>query len=235
LKMRVKKEHESYYDRVHLWGKISSVSALVMMLAVPLAICAYLDVWPKASGVFNGLLKIIPLFWTVAIIEVITYAPLLGAGGTYLSFVTGNISNLKLPCGLNALKNAGVKSNTPEGEVISTIAIAVSAITTTVVIAVGVVLFSPLLPLITAEDSFFAPALKQILPALFGALAGGYFAKYFKLYYLPVFIGVLVLVFAPELPVGTLIPVTVLISLLAAHLMYKKGLISVESDSDEGK
>lgn len=225
MNTKIDKSLASYYDKVHFWGKISSISALLMMLAVPSVICAYLDVWPRASGVISGLVKVVPLFWTVAIIEVVTYAPLLGAGGTYLSFVTGNISNLKLPCGLNALKNAGFKSNSPEGEVISTIAIAVSAITTTVVIAIGVLVFSPLLPLITAEDSFFAPSFKQILPALFGALAAGYFGKYFKISILPILVGVLVLIFAPNLPVGTLIPITVVVSLLGAHIMYKKALI----------
>ena len=44
----------------------------------------------------------------------------------YLSFVTGNISNLKLPCALAALEQAGLKANSEEGEVVSTIAIAVS-------------------------------------------------------------------------------------------------------------
>ncbi|NLP47946.1 MAG: hypothetical protein GX345_03270 [Clostridiales bacterium] len=219
------KNERTYYDKVHRWGKISSISALAMMLSVPIAICLYFDIWPSAAGVFKGLLKIVPLFWTVAIIEVITYAPLLGAGGTYLSFVTGNISNLKLPCGLNAMENAGVRANSEEGEVISTIAIAASAITTTLVIALGVVVFSPLLPYLTAEESFFAPAFKQILPALFGALAAGYFGKYFKISILPIAVGIVVLIFAPKLPVGTLIPITVIFSLLGAHIMYKKKLV----------
>ncbi|MEI6579431.1 MAG: hypothetical protein WCN92_08225, partial [Eubacteriales bacterium] len=108
---------KTYFDKVHRWGRISSISALVVMMCIPLSICIYLDVWPQAGNVFKGLLSIIPMFWSVAVIEVLTYAPMLGAGGTYLSFVTGNISNLKLPCGLNAMQNANVRANTEEGEV----------------------------------------------------------------------------------------------------------------------
>ena len=212
----------TYFDKVHRWGKISSLTSLVVMLSVPLAICVYFDVWPQASVVLNGLLKIIPLFWSVAVIEVITYAPMLGAGGTYLSFVTGNISNLKLPCGLNAMQNAEVRANTEEGEVISTIAIAASAITTTIIIALGVLLFSPLLPLLTKEGSLFAPAFQQVIPALFGALGAGYFAKHWKISILPIAFGIAVLVFAPAFPAGTLIFVTVAVSLLGTHIMYKK-------------
>ena len=75
-----------------------------------------------------GLLKLIPTYWTVAVVEVIVYTPMLGAGGTYLSFVTGNIANLKLPCAINAMEGADVKANSEEGEVVSTIAIATSSI-----------------------------------------------------------------------------------------------------------
>lgn len=215
----------TYFDKVHRWGKVFSLTALAAMLAIPLSICLYFDVWPQADLVLKGLLKVIPLFWSVAVIEVLTYAPMLGAGGTYLSFVTGNISNLKLPCGLNAMQNAKVRPNTEEGEVISTIAIAASSLTTTAIIAVGVLVFSPLLPKMTAEESVFAPAFQQVLPALFGALGAGYFAKHWRLTVLPIFFGVLVLLFSPALPVGTLIPVTVIVSLLGAQVMYKKGMV----------
>ncbi|MFR4009250.1 MAG: hypothetical protein ACLT0Y_08275 [Christensenellales bacterium] len=58
-----------------------------------------------------------PIFWTVGTIEVFTYAPMLGAGGSYLGFVTGNLTNLKVPCALNAMRSAGVEPGSEEGEV----------------------------------------------------------------------------------------------------------------------
>lgn len=212
----------AYFDKVHRWGKISSVTALAVMLCIPLSICLYYDVWPAAGNVFKGLAVVIPMFWSVAVVEVLTYSPLLGAGGTYLSFVTGNISNLKLPCGLNAMQNAKVRANSEEGEVISTIAIAASSITTTLIIALGVIVFAPVLPRITAENSPFNAAFRQMLPALFGALGAGYFVKHWKISILPVAAGTLILAFAPEMAVGLLIPLTVIVSLAGAHLMYKK-------------
>ena len=122
---------KNYIDKVHTWGRIWTVSALLFMLAVPLAISVYFDAWPEASGLFNGLLRVLPLFWATAVIEVVSYAPILGAGGAYLSFVTGNITNLKLPCALAAMESAKVQPNTEEGEVITTIAVASSATTGT--------------------------------------------------------------------------------------------------------
>ncbi|MBQ2759476.1 MAG: hypothetical protein IKJ88_07885 [Clostridia bacterium] len=211
----------TYFDKVHTWGRIWSVTALAVLVAVPVSICLYFNVWPAAQDVFKALIKVIPLYWGTAVIEVITYTPMLGAGGTYLSFVTGNISNLKLPAGLNAMENAKVRANSEEGEVISTIAIGVSAITTTVIIAVGVLLFSPVLPYLTNPDSVFAPAFTYVLPALFGALGAGYFKKNWKIAIFPIVIGCLVLVFAPTLVVGTLLFITIVAAMLGAMLLLK--------------
>jgi hypothetical protein len=202
------------------------------MLMFPAAICLYLNVWPSFHDVFSGLIKIIPLFWTTAVIEVVSYTPVLGAGGTYLSFVTGNITNLKLPCGLNAMESAGVKAQSEEGEVVSTIAIATSAITTTLILAVGVLLFSPVLPLIK-ESKLLAPAFQQVLPALFGALGAGYFMKHWRISILPIVVMVIVLVFSGGIPAGTLVPIGVVVSLLGAFGMFKLGWIgSKEPDAE---
>lgn len=95
------KQAKTYYDKVHTWGRISTVTALCVLLMFPMAICLYLGVFPPFEKVFQGLLKVIPLYWSVAVVEVIFYTPMLGAGGAYLSFVTGNIVNLKLPCAIS--------------------------------------------------------------------------------------------------------------------------------------
>ncbi|NLO45681.1 MAG: hypothetical protein GX107_04155 [Clostridiales bacterium] len=216
---------KTYYDKVHLWGRISSVTALFVMLSVPLFICLRYDAWPPIQGVIKGLAAVLPLYWATAVIEVVCYAPMLGAGGMYLSFVTGNISNLKLPCALSAMESSKVKPNTEEGEIITTIAVATSAIVTTIIIAAGVVLFTPILPCITEKDSVFAPAFQQVLPALFGAIGAGYFVKHWKISVLPIIIGIVILLAAPSTAVGLLIPFTVVVSLAGAHIMYKKGIL----------
>ncbi|MBQ2903904.1 MAG: hypothetical protein IJD78_00600 [Clostridia bacterium] len=212
---------KNYFDRVHRWGILWNIGALLMLLSIPVAISVYYNAWPELSVLWSVLSKLMLLYWVTAVIEVITYVPMLGAGGTYLSFVTGNITNLKLPVGLAAMENAKVRANTEEGEVISTIAIGVSSITTTIIIAVGVLAFSPVLPLITAEGSAFKPAFEWVLPALFGALGASYFAKHWKLVPLPVIVGVIVLIFSPTMGVGTLMFVTIVAAVLGAFGLYK--------------
>ena len=97
---------ERYNNRTHIYGRFWVITALVGFIMIPLAISAHLDAWPSAAAVFKGLAPIALLFYPTAIIEVVTYTPLLGSGATYLSFVTGNISNLKLPCALSAMDMA---------------------------------------------------------------------------------------------------------------------------------
>lgn len=213
---------KNYFDRVHRWGILWDVGALLLLLAIPTAISTYLGVWPELQVMAKVMPKLMLLYWVTAVIEVLTYVPMLGAGGTYLSFVTGNITNLKLPCGLAAMETAKVRPNTEEGEVVSTIAIGVSSITTTIIIAVGVLAFSPILPKITEEGSVFKPAFEQVLPALFGALGASYFAKHWKLSIAPILVGVLILIFSPTMPVGTLMFITIVAAVGAGLIMYKK-------------
>ncbi|MBQ3602868.1 MAG: hypothetical protein IJA02_03410 [Clostridia bacterium] len=219
-----KNTNKPYIDRVHSWGRISSVTALCVLLMFPVAVCLYLDVFPPISGILQGLLKLIPTYWTVAVVEVIVYTPMLGAGGTYLSFVTGNIANLKLPCAISAMEGADVKANSEEGEVISTIAIATSAIVTTAVLAIGIIAFAPFLQSFT-ENALLKPAFAQVLPALFGALGAGYFIKHWRISFFPIIVMIIVLVFAPTMGASTLLFVGIVASVGGALFMYKKGML----------
>ena len=99
----------AYNDKSHFYGRIWILSALGLLLAVPAAICLYYNAWPEGTAVLKGLLGVAPIYWTVAAIEVFTYGPMLGTGGSYLAFVTGNITNIKAPAALSAMENADAK------------------------------------------------------------------------------------------------------------------------------
>lgn len=217
--------NHSYNDKSHLFGRIWILSALGLLLAVPASICLYYNAWPAGTAVLKGLLGVAPIFWTVSVIEVFTYGPMLGTGGSYLAFVTGNITNIKAPAALSAMENAGVKPGTEEGEVISTIAIATSSIVTTIVIGLGVLLLSFLTPILNSP--VLKPAFDNVLPALFGGLAVVYISKNWKLSLAPLIFMIVLFLLVPSLAasVGVLVPVGALISLAAARILYKKNLI----------
>ncbi len=214
-----------YINKTHTYGRIWVIVTLLLFLSVPALICWHLGVSPKFEMIGKGLATVALVFYPTAVVEVLTYTPLLGAGGTYLSFVTGNISNLKLPVALNAMESAKVKPNTEESEVISTVSIAVSSIVTTLIIAVCVLAFFPLLHNITDPESPFAPAFQQVTPALFGALCASYLAKHWKISILPIAVLTIILIFSGSIGTGVLIPIGVIVSLIGAHLMFKKGIV----------
>lgn len=223
--MKMKKEL-SYMDSVHRDGRIWNITMMLLLLAFPVAVAIAFKAMPDWQGVIGGLIGTAPMYWAVGVVEVITYIPMLGAGGSYLSFVTGNISNLKLPCAINALENAKVDAKSEEGEIVSTIAIAVSSIVTTVIIALGVLLIVPLNPILSSP--VLKPAFDQMLPALFGALGVALISKNWKLAIAPVALMLVLFIFVPALDssmVGIMVPVGVIFTILFSRFLYKKGTI----------
>ena len=224
-----KNTEKTYRDGVHTVGRIWTLFGIIMLLMVPVVVCVFYNAWPEMNVVWKGLLGVLPIFWTVGFIEVLTYVPMLGTGGSYLGFMTGNLSNLKVPCVLNSMESAGVKPGTDEGEVISTIATAVSALVTTLIIALGVILLSQIRWII--ESPTLQPAFDNILPALFGGLAIVYVTKNAKISAAPLIFMIIVFICVPSLSgsVGIMVPVGVIIALIAARIMYKKGILGKES------
>ena len=214
-----------YLKKTDRAGKFWIWTAAFVIVMVPVVICIGYNAWPPITAVLKGLLGVAPIYWTVGAIEVITYTPMLGTGGTYLAFVTGNITAIKAPSALNAMENAGVKPGSEEGEVISTMAIATSSIVTTLIVAAGVLAISALTPLLNSET--LAPAFDNILPALFGGLGIVYISKNIKIAIIPMLFFVVLFLLVPSLAesVGILVPVGVLITLGTARVLYKKGLV----------
>ena len=220
------KKELSYIDSVHRAGRIWNLSMVVLLLAFPVTAALLFGAAPDWKALGLGLLATAPMYWAVGAIETITFVPMLGAGGRYLSFVTGNISNLKLPCAINALEQNGVSANSEEGELVSTIAIAVSSIVTTLVILIGVVCIVPLTPIL--EAPVLEPAFAQMLPALFGGLGVAFVSKNWKLAMAPVLLMLVLFITIPALNAGTvgiMVPVSVVFTIAVARVLYKRGVL----------
>jgi len=220
------KKNLSYIDSVHRDGRIWNISVMILLLAFPLTVAFLFGVSPDWGALLVGLLATAPMYWAVGAIETVTFTPMLGAGGSYLSFVTGNISNLKLPCALNALEQNGVSATSEEGEIISTIAIATSSIVTTIIIILGVICIVPLTPIL--EAPVLEPAFAQMLPALFGGLGVAFVSKNWKIAVAPVCLMLVLFIFIPALnsgTVGIMVPVSVLFTIAIARILYKRGVL----------
>lgn len=220
------KKNLSYIDSVHRDGTIWNLAVMALLIAFPIAVAVIFRAAPDFGALVVGLISTAPMYWAVGVIETITFVPMLGAGGSYLSFVTGNISNLKLPCAINALEQNEVSASSEEGEIISTIAIATSSIVTTIIIIIGVVCIVPLTPIL--EAPVLEPAFAQMLPALFGGLGVAFVSKNWKIAVAPVVLMLILFIFVPALNAGTvgiMVPVSVLFTIGASRILYKKGVL----------
>lgn len=220
------KKNLSYIDSVHRDGTIWNIGVMILLILFPLTVAFLFGAAPDWGALVVGLIATAPMYWAVGAIEAITFVPMLGAGGSYLSFVTGNISNLKLPCALNALEQNEVSASSEEGEIISTIAIATSSIVTTIIIIIGVICIVPLTPILSAP--VLEPAFAQMLPALFGGLGVAFVSKNWKIAIAPVVLMLILFIFVPALNAGTvgiMVPVSVLFTIGVARVLYKRGVL----------
>ena len=220
------KKNLSYIDSVHRDGTVWNIGVMILLMLFPVSVAFLFGAMPDWKALVLGLIATAPMYWAVGVIETITFVPMLGAGGSYLSFVTGNISNLKLPCALNALEQNEVSATSEEGEIISTIAIATSSIVTTVIIVIGVICIVPLTPIL--EAPVLEPAFAQMLPALFGGLGVAFVSKNWKIAIAPVALMLVLFISIPALnsgTVGIMVPVSVLFTIGVARLLYKRGIV----------
>ena len=220
------RDTNTYMNSVHRDGRIWNIGMMLLLILFPVSVAFLFGAAPDWAALALGLLATAPMYWAVGIIETFTFVPMLGAGGSYLSFVTGNISNLKLPCALNALEQNEVSASSEEGEIISTIAIAVSSIVTTVIILIGVICIVPLTPIL--EAPVLEPAFAQMLPALFGGLGVAFVSKNWKIAVAPVVLMLILFIFVPALNAGTvgiMVPVSVLFTIAVSRILYKKGVL----------
>lgn len=214
---------EDFNKGLHRIGKFTMLFGIIVLLAVPFVIAGIYGVSIDGKGFLAGFAKVAIVYIPVAIVEFLVYAPMLGAGGSYISFITGNVTNMKIPCAMNARDIAGTEVGTPENEIVSTISTATSAIVTTLVIVVGVVLLIPLQPVLQSET--LAPAFDYVVPALFGALGLKYFSKSPQIAVIPVVLMSLLCIIVPSMISQTsilMIPSGGL-ALLIGFLLFKRG------------
>ena len=213
---------EQFNRRTHVLGRIVSAIMLALLVGAPFLIGTFLGAMPDLGAVAKGFLSV-GLVWTVSsVAEFLIYTPMLGAGGGYLAFITGNLINMKIPCAVNARDIVGTKTGTAENEIISTLSIATSSLVTIVVLALGVALLVPLQPVL--QSPVLQPAFANVVPALFGAMAYQYFRKNVQVAVAPLVVMSLLFMLVPSLTGSTsfmIIPSGAL-AIGIAYSMYRK-------------
>ena len=213
---------EQYNARTHTYGRIGLIIGLLLMLGCPFVMGLILGAMPDMNAFWKGFVQVALVYIPSCAVEFLIYTPMLGAGGSYLAFITGNLINMKIPCMMNARGITDAEAGSPESEIVSTLSIAASAVTTTVVIALGVLLLIPLQPILSSPT--LAPAFNNVVPALFGALAYQYFRKGIKIVALPLTVMTVLCVAIPSMigSVGFLIIPSGAMAIGVGYVLWKR-------------
>lgn len=230
-------DKNSYFNRAHTLGRIGTIIAIAFMLGIPVVICVVYDIMPTFNQVFTNAIGLLAVYVPTALSEVISYTPMLGTA-CYITFITGNVGNMKIPCALNAMEMTDSPLGTERGDTVSAIAVATSSIVTMAVIALGVLLLTPLQPLL--ENPTIKVATSYMLPALFGSMLvinvvnnrSGEFKITNR--YLTVLAPMLLIILFNYfvMPIkgkeGYTMIVAIPLTILLAYGMFKAGLVKVE-------
>lgn len=224
--MEQERNNNEYWTRyskgTHVIGKAVSIITLIMLVGAPFLIGSILGAYPDVKAVAKAFLSV-GLVWMVSsVAEFLVYTPMLGAGGGYLAFITGNLINMKIPCAVNARDMVGAKTGTAENEIISTLSIATSSLVTILVLAIGVLALTPLQPVL--QSPVLQPAFENVVPALFGAMAYKYYRGNIRVAAGPLILMSLLFIFVPSLTGSTsfmIIPSGAL-AIGVAYIFYKK-------------
>lgn len=226
---------DPFVEWSHKAGRRFLLTFIVYMIAMPCILLTVYNCWPNFTDMVPGLMTTLLIMVPTAIAEVGSYTPILGSSA-YLTFATGNLMNLKMPCVINAQKVANVEQGTPEGDAIALIATAVSSIVTIIVMALGMLLIAYLQPML--QNQYMQTASNYIMPALFGCMALSLFGKGGGKTYvkgrlwsvaLPaVLVSILAIMGVATMGTASwLLLVIIPLSILCAWVLWKRGVITI--------
>lgn len=171
-------------------------------------------------GIFKILAAITPVYAAFWIAQPITYFPMLGTGGSYIGWIAGSVADIRLPAATMCQKVSGYEAGTPEGEVVSTMGMAVSVFVSILIISIFTVIGSSILPLL---PKFVTDSFAYIIPAVFSAVLAELSSKDYKLGSILFAVAIITFVVAPSLglPKWALLPLIIILGVFIARIKFQ--------------
>lgn len=159
---------ESWNQWVHKFGIGTNILLLLAFVSFPLAASVVTGIWPDFTALVPAFVAVILFMLPWAPGETIGFMPIMGPGTLYMTYITGNITNLKQPATVGTINSLGIKNGSDECQAISLLACGASSITVIAILFLGVILAVPLQPILNAP--VLQPAFDYAVPAIFGGL-----------------------------------------------------------------
>lgn len=192
----------NYLPYIIKWGKITGWLGILLSFGPAIVLAVIYKIVPPINAIITGFIAIASAVAVNWVVEPVSYFPIIGVPGTYMAFISGNISNLRIPSVAVAQKVAGVDPGSKEGTIISTLGMAISIVVNIVILSMGVLAGTAILSKLPQS---VINAFNYLLPSLFGAI----FIQFalMKLKLAPIALGIaLVLTFALKAGVFSFLP-----------------------------
>ena len=182
----MEKKEIGFESWVHRFGISSSLLLFCGMMGFPVAVSVVYGIWPSLADSWPGVVAVLLFMLPWLPGETIGYMSIMGPGALYMSYITGNVTNLRMPATVGTINALKIEPNSEKCHTMAILVCGASIITSTVILAAGVLLSSQLKPILEAE--VLQPAFTYVVPALFGGLVAQTVlkgAKHFLLYLVP--------------------------------------------------
>lgn len=212
---------DNFELNIHKFGRISGAIILVMMIAFPFILSVSSNLFPNFSKIVSPIITLSVVLISYSIAEIIAYPPIMGAASVYMCYITGNVTNLKMPSAISTMAASGIQQGTKEGDAVSMIAVGVSTITVTVMIIISIFIIQLISPILNSPA--LKPAFDNVMPALIGALIGTVITSktHVKIFILPVIIcAITIRLLSLNLSIAMII--SIIVSVIIARYIYIK-------------
>lgn len=216
------RNYENSFTRpIIKYGRLTNLIAIPFCFLPALVLLFVYNVYPGTSNILKGWLYIASVYGIYAIVEPISFFPVLGLPGTYMSFLAGNIGNMRVPCSAIAQEAVGVTPGTKKAELVSTLGIAGSIITNLVVVTIAAVGGAALMKIF---PPFILQAFTYVSPAIFGAIFAMYAVKNIKYGVFAMTVTLIMLLVIKVIPTFVMIPASVFSTVAFAFYNYNKSM-----------
>jgi len=170
--------------------------------------------------IFKILAMLTAIYGAAWITMPISYFPTLGTCGSYIGWISGSVSDIRLPAATMAQKVSGYEAGTPEGDVAATMGIAVSVFVSILIVSFFTVIGTGILPLL---PKFVTDSFAYIVPAIFSAVFAELSSKDYVLGVLVFAAAIIAVVVAPQLGVAkwAMMPLIILLAVFIASTKFK--------------
>lgn len=211
------------YDQVFT-KKIIFTGKWTILVAIALCFLPAIYLWmrygaiPPVKNILTGWFLIASIYGAFYIVEPISYFTILGISGTYMSFLSGNIGNIRVPASAVAQDTLGVEPGSQKAELVSTISIAGSIITNLVIVTIGAFAGGAI---ISVLPKYVTTAFGFVFPSIMGALLTMFALKFYKYAVVGLAVGIIITL-TNIVPVWLAVPLCVFSTAFVAVMDYKK-------------